>query len=255
MRKAALGAVVVLVAAGLTACATTTFSSSWKAPDAQPMGSLTGQKVVAVAVTKNQAMRRSAEDALVGVLNARGAQGIPSYSIIGDDAVQDEAKARAAIEKTGAVAVVVMRPVAQEKEVSATSSMYMGPRVRRLLGGVLRLRLGRRLWRRRRHPYRHDCHRRNAGLFPEAEQARVGRTEQDDEPVEDRRLREGSGGRRGQGNEAGWASLDVDGDTFHFALCSRTERCPRARRRYPPTPGRFGGSMTRFWMKNSIIRC
>jgi len=135
MRKTVHGLVVVLVAASLAACATTTFSSSWKAPDAQPMGSLAGQKVVAVAVTKNQAMRRSAEDALVGVLNARGAQGIPSYSIIGDNAVQDEAKAKAAIEKTGAVAVVVMRPVAQEKEVSATSSMYMGPRYGGYWGG------------------------------------------------------------------------------------------------------------------------
>ena len=184
MRKTVHGIIVVLVAASLAACATTTFSSSWKAPDAQPMGSLAGQKVVAVAVTKNQAMRRSAEDALVGVLNARGAQGIPSYSIIGDDAVQDEAKAKAAIEKTGAVAVVVMRPVAQEKEVSATSSMYMGPRVRRLLGRVLRLRLGWRVWRGCGHPHRHHRHRRNAGLLPEAEQADLGRPEQDDEPVE-----------------------------------------------------------------------
>ena len=126
MRKTVHGVLVVLVAAGLSACATTTFDSSWKAPDAQPMGSLAGQKVVAVAVTKNQATRRSAEDALVSVLNARGVQGIPGYSILGDDT--DEAKAKAAIEKAGAAAVVVMRPVAKEKEVSSTpSSMYMGP--------------------------------------------------------------------------------------------------------------------------------
>ena len=126
MRKAILGVFVVLVIASLTACATTTFDSSWKAPDAQPMGSLAGQKVVAVAVSKNAAVRRSAEDSLVSVLNARGAQGVASYSILGDDT--DEAKAKAAIEKSGAVAVVVMRPVAKEKEISsAPSSMYMGP--------------------------------------------------------------------------------------------------------------------------------
>jgi len=126
MRRTVHGVLVVLVAAGLSACATTTFDSSWKAPDAQPMGSLAGQKVVAVAVTKNQATRRSAEDSLVSVLNARGAQGIPSYSILGDDT--DEAKAKAAIEKSGAAAVVVMRPVAKEKEISSSpSSMYMGP--------------------------------------------------------------------------------------------------------------------------------
>ena len=51
-----------------------------------------------MAVAKNTAVRRSAEDALVGVLTAGGAQGVPSYSIIGDDAVNDEAKAKAAIE-------------------------------------------------------------------------------------------------------------------------------------------------------------
>ena len=136
MRKALLGAFVVLAAAGLTACATTTFNSSWKAPDAQPMGSLTGQKVVAVAVAKNTAVRRSAEDALVGAINANGAQAIPSYSIIGDDAVNDEAKAKAAIEQSGAVAVVVMRPVAKEKEISSTpSTMYMGPRYGGYWGG------------------------------------------------------------------------------------------------------------------------
>ena len=127
MRKAVLGLFVVFVAAGLTACATTTFTSSWKAPDAQPMGSLTGQTIVAAAMAKNTAVRRSAEDALVGVLNANGARAIPSYSIISDDAVNDEAKAKAAIEKSGAVALVVMRPVAKEKEVSSTPTMYMGP--------------------------------------------------------------------------------------------------------------------------------
>ena len=133
MRKVLLGALGILVAAGLTACATTTFNSSWKAPDAQPMGSLAGQKVVAVAVSRNAAVRRSAEDTLVSVLNANGAQGIPSYSILGDDT--DEAKAKAAIEKSGAVAVVVMRPVAKEKEISSTASMYMGPRYGPYWGG------------------------------------------------------------------------------------------------------------------------
>ena len=134
MRKAILGVFMVLVIASLTACATTTFDSSWKAPDAQPMGSLAGQKVVAVAVSKNAAVRRSAEDSLVSVLNARGAQGVASYSILGDDT--DEAKAKAAIEKSGAVAVVVMRPVAKEKEISSTpSSMYMGPRYGGYWGG------------------------------------------------------------------------------------------------------------------------
>lgn len=137
MRKTAHGMLVVLVAAGLSACATTSFTSSWKAPDAQPLGKLTGQKVVAVAVSKNAAVRRSAEDALVSVINANGAEGIPSYSLVGDD-VADEAKAKAAIEKSGAVAVVVMRPVAKEKEISSTTTMYAGPMYGPYWGGYYR---------------------------------------------------------------------------------------------------------------------
>lgn len=127
MQKTVFGILVLIIAVSLAACATTTFTSSWKAPDAQPVGTLSGQKVVAVAVSKNEAMRRAAEDTLAGILNTHGAQGIASYSIIGDTGVTDEAKARAAIERSGAVAVVVLRPVAKEKEISSSPSMYVGP--------------------------------------------------------------------------------------------------------------------------------
>ena len=128
MRKAVLSVFAVLAIVGLTACATTTFHSSWKAPDAQPMGGLTGQKVVAVVMAKNTAARRAAEDSLVAMLNANGVQGIPSYTLVDESAAGDEAKAKAAIEGSGAAAVVVMRPVAKDKEIRSTpSTMYMGP--------------------------------------------------------------------------------------------------------------------------------
>ena len=119
---------VVCSVIGLAACATTTYSSSWRAPDAQPIGSLAGQKVVAVVVSKEAAVRRSGEDALASALTARGAQGVASYTLVGDDIVRDEPRARAAIEASGAIGVVVMRPVAKDKEISSTpSTMYMGP--------------------------------------------------------------------------------------------------------------------------------
>lgn len=128
MRRAVAGWFVAVLAVSLSACATTTYTSSWKAPDAQPLGRLTGQKVVAVVMTKNTAARRAAEDALVDVLNANGASGVASYTLVPEDAVGDEARAKAAIEGSGAAAVVVMRPVAKDKEVRATSTtMYMGP--------------------------------------------------------------------------------------------------------------------------------
>ena len=52
---------IVLIVAALattTACATTSFKSTWKAPDAQPVV-LSGQKVVAFVLTKNAASRRA----------------------------------------------------------------------------------------------------------------------------------------------------------------------------------------------------
>jgi hypothetical protein len=108
-----------------TACATTSFNSTWKAPDAKPVV-LSGQKVVAFVLTKNEASRRAAEDALAREITAGGAQGVPSYTLIATAAAPDEAKAKAQIEGAGATGVVVMRPIDSSKEVVATST-YMGP--------------------------------------------------------------------------------------------------------------------------------
>jgi hypothetical protein len=114
----------VLLIAG---CATTSFNSTWKAPDAQPVGSLTGQTVVAMVAAKNPSVRRAAEDALAQHITSNGAKGVPGYTLVDDSAVNDEARARAAIEKAGAAGVVVMRPVGSDKEIVGTPSMYAGP--------------------------------------------------------------------------------------------------------------------------------
>ncbi|MGE5198029.1 MAG: hypothetical protein ACM3H9_00220 [Rhodospirillaceae bacterium] len=128
MRKATVRILTAGVTVVLAGCATTTFISSWKAPDAQPMGSLAGQKVVAVVMAKSTAVRRAAEDALATALSEHGALGVQSYSLIPQDVAPDEAKAKAIVEGSGAVAVVVMRPVAKDQEISsAPSSVYLGP--------------------------------------------------------------------------------------------------------------------------------
>ena len=116
---------VLWALAATTACATTSFNSTWKAPDAKPVV-LSGQKVVAFVLTKNEASRRAAEDALAREITAGGAQGVPSYTLIAAAAAPDEAKAKAQIEGAGATGVVVMRPIDSSKEVVATST-YMGP--------------------------------------------------------------------------------------------------------------------------------
>ena len=119
-----LAAVVVTVS--LVACATTGFVSTWKAPDAQPLKG-EGSKVAAVVMTKNEAARRAAEDALVRQINLRGGQGVPMYSILPDEGKPNEAAAKAALEKAGVSVVVALRPVSKDKEISSTTSMYAGP--------------------------------------------------------------------------------------------------------------------------------
>jgi hypothetical protein len=117
-------AALALVSTVTTACASTGFVSTWKAPDAQPLKP-EGSKVAAVVMHKNEAARRAAEDALAKEITARGAEGIPSYTLISAATAEQEAQAKAAFEKAGIAGVVVMRPVGTQQQVTATS--YGGP--------------------------------------------------------------------------------------------------------------------------------
>jgi hypothetical protein len=116
----------ILAAIVMPACATTAFVSTWKAPDAAPL-QLSGSKVAAVAMVQNEAARRAAEDALARELTARGAQGVPMYSIQPDARPDNEQAVRAAVEGAGVHGVVVMRPVGKDKEIVSTPTMYAGP--------------------------------------------------------------------------------------------------------------------------------
>src|ERR1700720_167913 len=87
---------IALVLASL-ACSTTTFESTWRAPDARPLR-LSGRKVVAMFLSKNAARRRRAEDALAREISARGAQGVPAYAVLSDAEVQDQDAAKAKLE-------------------------------------------------------------------------------------------------------------------------------------------------------------
>lgn len=110
----------------LAGCATTSFTSVWKAPDAQPLQFKAGDKVVAMVVADSAGLRRSGEANLADELDKRGLKGIPAYSLISDADVKDEAKAKAAIEASGAVGVILMRPMGKEQKVTSTPSMYYG---------------------------------------------------------------------------------------------------------------------------------
>jgi hypothetical protein len=111
---------VLAGAASLASCASTSFISTWQAPDAQSLKG-EGNTVVAVVMTQNEANRRAAEDALAKEITAMGAKGIPAYSLI-DEGATDEAKTQEAFEKAGVSVIVVMRPTAVSQELNATPS-------------------------------------------------------------------------------------------------------------------------------------
>lgn len=117
------------------ACASTTFNSTWRNPEAQPV-SLGGKKVAAFFIAKNEAARRSVETALARELTARGAQGIPGYTLVPAEATQDESKVKALMEQNGVDGMVTMRVTGRDKQVSYSPGYWRSvPYYRRGWGG------------------------------------------------------------------------------------------------------------------------
>lgn len=110
----------------LAGCATTTFTSTWKAPDAQPLQFKAGDKIVALVLAQSTSLRRAGEANLANELDQRGLKGVPAYTLLADDEIRDEAKAKAAIDASGAVGIIVMRPQGQEQKISSTPATYYG---------------------------------------------------------------------------------------------------------------------------------
>ena len=118
----------------LSSCASSGFVASWRAPDASPL-QVKGSKVGAVVMIRDEASRRVAEDALAREINARGAQGIPGYTVMPDSRPETEADARMAFEHAGVQGIVVMRPVSVDKQVVVSPVTYLEPSYSAYWGG------------------------------------------------------------------------------------------------------------------------
>ena len=127
MSRAVMTAFVAAGALAISACGSTTFNTTWVEPNAQPITVQPGDKVLAMVISENQATRRGAETALAAELSKNGAEGIPAFQAIPDEAIQDQAKAKPYIEKSGAQYAVIMRATGKDKEVSSTPNMAYGP--------------------------------------------------------------------------------------------------------------------------------
>lgn len=117
IRRITLGAVLLC----LSACATTTFTSTWHAPGT-PQINPVGKTVCAVFVSPDVGKRHAAEDVLAADISQHGARGIPSYTLIPGDHVDAEA-ARAQLKAAGCNGSVIMRVVGRDKEVNYTPGM------------------------------------------------------------------------------------------------------------------------------------
>ncbi|HEY7575215.1 MAG TPA: hypothetical protein VIB08_08640 [Thermoanaerobaculia bacterium] len=127
-------ATVVAAIVGLLACSSTTFDSTWRAPESRPL-QLAGKKVVAIFVNKNMAMRRAAEDTMAREISSHGAQGVPGYSILPDDMIRDHEKVKVKLEGMGFAGVVVMRVAGKETQVNYVPGTYYGSPYYRTWGG------------------------------------------------------------------------------------------------------------------------
>jgi hypothetical protein len=120
---------VSVVAAVLTAaaCATTSFQSTWKAPEVGPLN-LSGKKVAALVISGDKGFRLPAEDELARQITAQGAEGVAAYTIVPDDVIKDQEKSKALMDAAGVAGVVSMRVVSNEQRITSTpSSFWMGP--------------------------------------------------------------------------------------------------------------------------------
>ena len=115
VRRFVLGAVVL----ALSACSSTTFTSTWKAPDATGINPV-GKTIAAVFVTRDEGKRRAAEDLLARDMTERGAHGIAAYTILPESVRADPEKARALLKDAGVNAVLIARVVGKDQQINYT---------------------------------------------------------------------------------------------------------------------------------------
>jgi hypothetical protein len=108
---------VGMVLLGVGSCASTEFKSTWKDPEAGPV-ELQGKRVAAFAVTKDEAMARGAEDAMVSALAKQGVKGIPGYQLLSGDEATDKDKLKDKLREANVDGAVVMRVVGSRQEVN-----------------------------------------------------------------------------------------------------------------------------------------
>jgi hypothetical protein len=123
MRRILATAVLVTIVIGGGAVFAGKLKSSWKAPGLQPT-SYVGLKVATLVITDDQSIQMSGEEALARELEARGVLATPAYRLIPREIARDAEKVQDWLKRGKFEAVVAMRVVTAEKEVSYNPVMF-----------------------------------------------------------------------------------------------------------------------------------
>ena len=113
-RIAATVAVAVLMVEGFKADEPK-LHSVWRLQDGSQLN-FAGQKVATLVITDDLSLQMSGEEALARELYSRSVTGVATYRIAPREELKTAAKARTWFEKAGVAGVVVLRPVAVERE-------------------------------------------------------------------------------------------------------------------------------------------
>ena len=113
----------MLLVLGALGCASggARITDSWLDPSVTSVGF---DKVLVIAVTPNESVRRAAEDAMVRSIRGSAVQ---SYTLLSSTQLGDNAALRSAIQQNGIDGAVTMRLVGREQEVTWVPGSYPTP--------------------------------------------------------------------------------------------------------------------------------
>jgi hypothetical protein len=115
--------VAAVLLSALCGCATTELTNTWKDP--QYHGGPV-KKIMVVGISNQASVRRTFEDTFAETLKANGVEAVPSYTVVPEDGQMAEDKLRAAVQQSGAGAVLITRLVEKQTDTMVTSAEPIG---------------------------------------------------------------------------------------------------------------------------------
>lgn len=115
--------VTMVLLAALCGCATSELTNTWKDP--QYRGGPV-KRIMVVGISNQASVRRTFEDTFAEILNANGVEAVPSHTVVPEDGQMAEDRLRAAVQQSGAGAVLITRMVEKQTDTMVTSAAPIG---------------------------------------------------------------------------------------------------------------------------------